>query len=103
MACLHVPAVWLGVKVVQRRFWAVWAGTLFALLVSLANIPFEIGSPRNFFGLFNEQDPGMSFTFRTQMFLMPTAQLLAMVLGLLAYYANRQSLAWSRPSRAVGE
>jgi serine/threonine-protein kinase len=96
--CLYAPAVWLGVKVIRRRFWAVWAGVLFTLLVLLVFGLFSIGPSHDMGGLYTERDPGMSFALRTLSLLLFSVQFLAMVLALLAYYANRQSLAWSRPS-----
>jgi hypothetical protein len=98
IAFVHAPAVWLGVKVIQRRFWAVWAGALFTLVALLVVILFYTVQSHDMGGLYTEGDPAMSFAFRTLTVLFTTAQFLVMVLGLLAYYANRQSLAWSRPS-----
>jgi serine/threonine-protein kinase len=104
VVCLYAPAVWLGVKVIQRRFWAVWAGVLFTLLVLLVIGLLYHGQPHDMGGLYTEGDPAMAFAFRTLDLLLMTVQFLAMVLALLVYYANRQSLAWSRPSsRPVSE
>jgi hypothetical protein len=92
-----VPAIWIATKIIQRRHWAIWAGTAVALVMLLATIAaYYLGAPNDMGGLYNYRDPGMSFALATLTIMLAVAQFLSMVVGILAYRANRQSAAWSR-------
>jgi serine/threonine-protein kinase len=90
------PAVWVATKVLRRRPWAIWAATGIALMQLLGTLAFFLGTPNDMGGLYNQRDPGMSFAFATLTVMFTAVQFLTVVVGLLAYHANRQTVAWSQ-------
>ena len=93
-------AFWLGVKTIQHRLWAIWSGTVITIVIlTLATSFFAARTMdlNDMGGLYNERDPGLSMAFALFTLVMDGVPVLAMVMGLLAYYANRQTLAWSQP------
>jgi serine/threonine-protein kinase len=98
LACMvanFAPGIWLGVKTLQRRLWAIWGGNLLTLWEITGTALFLVSPQRNLGGMYTFLDPSMSFIFMTYCITFMGYQCVAMFLALLAYYANRQTLAWS--------
>jgi serine/threonine-protein kinase len=92
---LDALPVWVGVKVIQRRLWALWAGVLLTFVNLVGTVSFFLDKSNDLGGLYSQRDPGMSFAFGALNVVLSAVPFLGLCVGLLAYYANRQTLAWS--------
>ena len=92
----YLPMILIGSRTIARRLWALWAGALLSLVIVALFIAYFAGYRIDMGGVYNELDPAMDLAVNTMLLILFAIQFGTYFLALVAYYANRGSLRWSR-------